>query len=173
MALAAFAFTSCDKIPEIKNFAVDNKFEQEFTLDIKAGDPLVFFADETVDMSDNDDFRENLSKIDGYTVKTLTYKIGSYTGEESISASAYIQFFNDASPLGDPIIISDMAFKQLLDSGAETEIPVSDELKQMVEDNLLNNSKITIRFAGQVTDAPVLSNIIFGIELEALVKVTE
>jgi hypothetical protein len=173
MAIAALAFTSCDKIPEIKNFAVDNKFETEFTLDIKANDPLAFESDYTVDMKDNADFKENLAQIDGYTVKSLSYKIGSFTGEESISANANVQFFNGTDQIGSDITLDNIAFKALLDSETEVDIPVSDEMKRMIQDNLLNNSSITIKFGGDVSDAPILSKIIFGLELEALVKVSE
>ena len=144
MALAALAFTSCDKIPEIKNFAVDNKFEHDFTLDIKANDPHAFVSDYKIDMADDPDFKENLAKIDGYTVKNLTYRIGSFTGDESITANAAVMFFNGTEQIGDPIVLDNVDFKQLLDSAKEVEIPVSDEMKTKIQDNLLNNSSITI-----------------------------
>jgi len=124
-----------------------------------------------VKMDDNADFKENLAQISDYSVKSLTYYISTYAGDANTSATAAIQFFNGTDAIGAPIDLGTIAFKQLLDAGTVVDIPVSDGLKQDIEDNLLNKHSITIQFVGEVSDAPVLSDIVMALELEALVKV--
>jgi hypothetical protein len=171
MAIASMAFTSCDKITEIENFAVGHPFEQSFLLDIKDSDPSEFFTDYNVDVSSNKDFADNLDKISGYTIKSLFYRVASFEGDDATTSTGAVQFFNDSSPLGSPIDLGLISFKALADSGNNVDIPLSDDLLAAIQDNLLSNNAIRVVLYGAVSNKPVKSEIVMTIEIEALVKV--
>lgn len=171
MAIAAFAFTSCDKVADIENFAVGNNFEHELTLDVPATGPMAYAETYTIETDSDADFRENLSKISGYTFNRFTYRVEAFTGDGAATGTGIIQFFSGAGPLGDPIDLGTIRFEDLKNSGEVMEIPVSDDLKRMLEDQLLNNNSVTIEFGGAVTAQPLTADFVLGMEVEALVRV--
>lgn len=171
MAVASMAFTSCDKIAEIENFAVGHPFEQSFVLDIKDSDPSDYFVDYNLDVASNKDFADNLDKISGYTIKSLKYRVASFDGVDGATSAGAVQFFNDSSPLGSPLDLGLISFKALADSGNDVDIPLSDELQAAIQDNLLSNNSLRIVMFGTVSDKPIKSEMIMTIEIEALVKV--
>ena len=171
LAAAAFAFTSCDKIAEIENFGVGHTFDQEFVLDVKDSDPTTFQDDFVVDVTSDKDFADNLSKISGYTVNKVSYRISDFTGNSGTTATGSIQFFNETSPLGSVIDMGLISFEAMLNSGNSVEIPVSDDLKTILQDQLLNNHTLRIVLDGEVSDKPMTATTVLELEIEALVKV--
>lgn len=171
MALAAFAFTSCDKIAEIENFGVKHTFEQELNLDVKDSDPDQFATDYTLDVKSNKDFEDNISKISGYTVKSLSYRISDFEGADVATATGQIQFYNETTPIGHVIDMGVISFKALENSGNSVEIPVSEELKTLLQDQLLNNNSIRVVIGGVVSEKPLMATTVLAMEIEALVKV--
>lgn len=171
MAIAAFAFTSCDKVANIENFAVGNNFEKVLKLDVPATGPMTYAEEFAISTDSDPDFKDNLSKISGYTVKNFTYRIGAFTGDGSAIGSAVCQFVDGTNPIGDPISISAINFEAQFNSGDVVEIPVSNDLRLKIEDQLLNNNFITIKMGGAVTAQPMTADFVVGMEVEALVKV--
>jgi len=171
MALAAMAFTSCDKVAEIENFAIKNSFEHVLKLDVKDTDPTAFVNSYTIDLSSDKEFKDNLSKISGYTLKSLTYRIDKFSGKESTTASGMIQFYDDADPIGKPIDLGKISFKAMNEAGTVTDLPLSSELKKLLQDKLMTSKSITIRVGGEVSDKPMTADFALALEIEALVKV--
>lgn len=166
-----FGFTSCDKIDEIENFAVDHKFEESYVLDIPNGPNTTYAITSVIDPSSNADFKENLSKISNYSVKKLTYRISEYTGDQFTMATAMIHFRSGGNMIGSPITLDPFSFQSMLESGNEVEIVVDDATKTQVQDMLLANNEIEVEFMGAVSAVPVKATVVVGLELEAAVKV--
>ena len=171
LLLAGFTLVSCDQVGEIENFAVNHKFEKSMVLDVSATDPSTFASDFTIETSDDDDFKNNLSKISKYTVSTFSYRIASFNGDESITSTGIVQFMDGASAIGDPIDLGVVNFRSLQNSGLEVEIPVSDDLKTLVQNKLLSNNSISVRVSGEVSDKPLTAEFVLGLKIEALVSV--
>ncbi|MGB0390845.1 MAG: hypothetical protein ACPGRC_03645 [Salibacteraceae bacterium] len=171
IAAVGFGFTSCDKIDEIENFAVDNKFEKSVDLNIGANDPTTFSKDIVIEASSDPDFQKNLSKISGYSVKKLTYRIASFTGDASITGTGEFTFYSGGVALGAPVELGVIQFQSFLESGEEKEIFISDNLKKEVQSKLLASNEITVNFNGGVSGNPIDAEIIVAMEIEAQVKV--
>ena len=171
MAIAAFAFTSCDKIADIENFGVNHTFEHELKLDLKDTDPSQFAADYTVDVTSDEDFADNIKKISGYTVKSLNYRISEYDGGDATSATANIQFFNEADPIGKAIDMGVISFNAMANSGNSIDIPISEDLKVLLQDHLLSENTIRVVVSVEVSDKPIIATTVLAMEIEALVKV--
>lgn len=163
--------TACNEIKDIENFAVDHTFEKSVVLDLKANDPNAFFNDFTFETADQQEFKDNLAEISNYAIKTVTYRIADFSGEESITSVGMIQFMEGNNTIGNAIDLGTIQFNSLFNSGETIEIPVSDELKNAIQDNLLNTNSITVRIGGEVSDTPVKAEFVLAIEIEALVNV--
>ncbi len=168
--VAGLGFGACDQIEEIENFAVDHKFEKTVVLDISETDPDMFYEDFSFETTDDKDFRDNLSKISNYSVKTLSYRVSDFAGADDISAMGLVQFMNETNNIGDPIDLGKINFLDLKNSGTEIEIPISDELKTLIQNQLLENDMIKMRVGALVSGKPFTAEMVLALEIEALVK---
>ncbi|UTW65930.1 hypothetical protein KFE94_14915 [bacterium SCSIO 12643] len=171
LAVAAFAFTGCDKVANIENFAISNTFEEKVTLDVTDADPNAFSKDFTIDAASDSDFKNNLSNISSYGIKKLTYRVSSFTGDDATTATGMAQFYEGNTAIGAPIDMGLISFKALANSGNITEISVSNELKKTIEQKLLDNNSITLRVTGVISNKPMKADFVISMEIEALVRV--
>jgi hypothetical protein len=171
IAVAAFAFTACDKVASIENFAISNTFEEVVTLDVKDSDPTAFAKDFTIDATTDSDFKNNLSNIASYNIKKLSYKVSAFSGDDATTATGVAQFYDGVNAIGAPIDMGVISFKALLNSGNVSEISVSNDLKKLVQEKLLNNNAVTLRVTGVLSDKPMKADLVISLEVEALVRV--
>lgn len=169
--IAGLGFGACDQIKEIENFAVDHKFEKNVTLEIAETDPDMFYQDFAIETSDDKDFEDNISNISSYSVKSLSYRVSEFVGVDDITAMGAVQFMDDANNIGDPVDLGEINFLELKNSGEEIEIPITDDLKTMIQDQLLSSDEIIMRVGALVSDKPFTAEIVLALEIEALVKV--
>ncbi len=171
LLVAGLGFGACDKINEIENFAVGHKFEHPVTLEIGENDPTTFIKDFPIDMSSDQEFKDNLSKISNYTLSTFSYRVAEYTGDDNITATGMVQFTDGVNAIGNPVDLGLINFKEMQNSGSEQDIVISDDLKNAVQDQLLNNDRIVVQLAGMASGKPVTAELVMSIQVEALVKV--
>ena len=171
MAIGVLAFTSCDKVPKIENFGVKHTFEHELEMDVKDSDPDKYAVDFVIDVKSDKDFADNISKISGYTVKSLNYRIAEFKGDAATSATGVVQFYNETTPIGKPIDMGLISFQAMVNSGNSIEIPLSEELSVLIQDHLLNSHYIKVALFGAVSNKPLYAKTVVSLEIEALVKV--
>ena len=172
LALGALVgFSSCDKLDEITSLALPTTLENPVTLSISETDTNLFMEEFLVDISSDQDIKDNLSKISDVNLQKISFKVTSFTGDPVTIATGDVQFFDDLGNIGDPILIEPFNFKQMVDDATEVEIPVSNELKSTLEERLMSNNSFAMKIYGMVSTKPIEANMVILVKLEAKVDV--
>jgi len=161
---------SCDEVAEALDFGIPMTFDHAFVMSISATDDNTFEEVMAVDASGNQEVKDNIDHIAKFDLNKVAFIVTSFTGDDAIVADGMVQFFNDEGNIGAPISTGNIAFKALVDSGDETIIAVSNELKSTLEDKLLQDQAFSMRMYGTVSDKPITTNMTMIVEVEAKVK---
>ena len=163
-------FNSCNEVAKLVDFGIPMTFEEQLEMDISSTDDNVFENVMVIDASGNQDVKDNIDNIANFDIGKLTFKISSFTGNDAIVSDGFVQFFNDEGNIGNPISTGLIEFRKLTDSGNEVEIPVDNDLKNTLEEKLLNDQIFSMRIYGTVSDKPMKADISVFITVEAKVK---
>ena len=157
--LICFVFTSCDED------LLDIDFNTTVTATIEANvDPGQEIVNENVVLSlDNKDTRDYLDNIKGVTIKKLTYRITSFSGNEE----GYV----DVDFYADNITLKTEGFvvKDAYNAGTIFEVTDVSKLNAM-SDLLKNNKSTTVGITGETTSSK--NGMDFNIQVTAELEVT-
>lgn len=166
----AIGFGSCTKIDEIKNLSIPKTFETPVSLIISDTDTNVFVKEMVIDAAGDQEIKDNISNLSGFNLKKLSYKVTSFTGNPSTVADAKLQFFNAEGNFGSPITIDPILFESMVASDTEMEIPISEDLRSILEEKLLSDQTFSMRFYGMVNLKPMMADLTVFVSVEALVE---
>lgn len=171
VAALSIGFTSCDKIDEIENFAIDHKFEHSMDLKLADGDPTAFRESMVINMNSDEEFAKNLSKISNYSIKKLSLKVSNYVGDDANVGAVELDIYNAQGSSVGKIEGINVEFKKMNESGDEQEILIDDAMKTKIQDLLMANNSLIMYVQGAVTSTPMDAKLTLGVEVEAAVKV--
>ena len=163
-ALLIVAFTSCDFLDKFDHFGAGNTFDESFTVTVDENDPdftgTVEFA-----ATDDETIKENIDRISDYKLNKLSFVIDSYNGPSSSVGNGQFSFSSLGTPVGSPIVISNVNFAQLAASGEEFEIPITDAFVLAVGEAYLNNQTLTVEASGSISDLTEAASFDFTVYL--------
>lgn len=168
-AIAILGFNSCTEVAEALDFGIPITFEEQYSMDILDGSPNTFEEVMVIDATGNQDVKDNISNISKFDLNKVWFTVTSFTGDEGITTDAIVQFYNDEGNIGNPISTGTIEFKKLVDSGDETIIVISNELKTTLEGKLLDDQIFKMRLSGTVSGSPMTANLNVFVTVEAKV----
>lgn len=167
---ALLVLTSCEGVNELINFPIGQTFEYPVDLVINSADTNVFLQEIIIETASDPSFKDNVSNIVSYSVSTLSLRVADYQGADNIFANGQMVFVSDGVALESPIILPEIDFKKLHNSGEVLEIIIPEQTKRQIEANLINSNLVAIQLNGEVSDKPLSAEIIMAIRIDAEVQ---
>ena len=168
-AIAILGFTSCDEVAKALDFGIPITFEEQYALDIPDGAPNTFEEVMVIDATGNQEVKDNISNISRFELNKVWFTVTSFTGDDAITSDVTVQFYNDEGNIGNPINTGVVEFRKLVDSGDETIIVLSDELRTTLEGKLLSDQVFSMRLSGTVSGTPMTADLSVFVTVEAKV----
>ena len=158
-------FTSCDAIDDaiddITEIDFNTTLTESYVVTLESGNDMDVSQSKTISI-DNDDTHDYLSKINGVSITSLTYRITSHNGDDT--ANADVDFFADQTVLMSQYIV----IKEALDAGEPFEVTNVTYLNEIAT-KLKNGDSVLMGMSGTSNSEGVTT---FTVEVTIEVKVT-
>ncbi len=168
LLLGASVLTSCEKDPVLKTLDVQLKSNLEVNLE--SGDPSSGIWTQELDPDANADVRDNRQKIKKVVVEKLGFQVKEFRWTPGTTGSGSWKMYPSDAPTQVTTITSvgPLDFAALQGSGAETNLPISEENKAKIIEMINGKKKITFAFEGTISQKPtyVLFEVHIGTKID-------
>lgn len=159
---------SCDELDKLTEFNVDDNFSTSVNVDItedSEGMPQSWSESAIIDIGTNSDISDNLNLIQNVSIKSLTYVINNYTGQDDATITEAMLSFN-----GNSISIENINLSS--SDTNNTVYTITDAaLLNSIGSILEKSSKLTVTVSGTVSSTPVKFDVIFTIDTEVTIDI--
>lgn len=162
------SFPACDLLEDAKSIDFDIALQEDFLIDADEGDGTNFSQQLVLDATSDPDIRDNLSKIENYSIEKITYSISGYSGGPENFFSGSIQFSDLNSSSGQfSASLENINLSAAAGAGERT-LPLSDNDLRELESILKNANGLKVFMFGNFTEVPV--SFVLNLRLSAKVE---
>lgn len=171
MVVSAPLFLSCDLLDKADDVSFDTTLEQNiYAAESNPGTNVDYDDVITLDATSDPDINEYKSKIKGFKVKKITYKVMSFDGTPGTTFSGTLAF-GDASTSASSVAatISNLNLSAAVTSGTEFEVTVDQADVNEIQEMLKSDKAVKIYLDGTLTQTPAYFtlHVILDVTVEA------
>lgn len=161
------SFSGCDLLEDAKSIDFDVTLQDDFLVNASEEDGTAYTQELILDATADPDIRDNLSKIENYSINKIEYSISGYSGSPENLFSGSIQFSNLTSGSGQfSASLNNINLSAASNAGSQT-LPLSDNDLRELESILKNANGLKVFLNGNFTEVPVS----FSLNIKLSVKV--
>lgn len=166
--LLALAIFSCeDDVDNLTDIKVSTTLTESFNVTVAEEDPLTQSIDQTLNVGDNDDIKDVLSKVENYEISDITFTIRDYVGANDIQLESAMVTFQVNGSSNITASVSNLVMSDI--AGTEQDLPFNEAALTTLGETLLSTGgTVNVTTTSTVSGAPVS----FTMEVNIKVRVT-